>query len=179
MCAARWPICLSFLAITSALGAQEPQRRRILPEVRADVVTGDVVSAQMAAGVHITSGTYVRVALLGGYGRSWKDEQHGASYRLEVDGRFHLDPLRTTRFGLYGIGGIVTSHDPFDDWQSRLVLGAGVELPAYARATLAAGNRISGPALIEEHASTTVLLPGDRLEVDVYGNLIIKVAGGR
>src|SRR6476659_1196962 len=51
--------------------------------------------------------------------------------------------------------------------------------PTYARAALAAGNRIKGPALIEEHASTTVLLPGDRLEVDGYGNLMIKVAGGR
>ncbi len=51
--------------------------------------------------------------------------------------------------------------------------------PTYARAALAAGNRIRGPALIEEHASTTVLLPGDRLEVDVYGNLIIKVGGGQ
>jgi N-methylhydantoinase A len=51
--------------------------------------------------------------------------------------------------------------------------------PTYARAALAAGNRIKGPALIEEHASTTVLLPGDRLEVDAYGNLMIKVAGGR
>jgi N-methylhydantoinase A len=51
--------------------------------------------------------------------------------------------------------------------------------PTYARAALKAGNRIGGPALVEEHASTTVLLPGDRLEVDAYGNLVIKVAGGR
>jgi N-methylhydantoinase A len=51
--------------------------------------------------------------------------------------------------------------------------------PTYARAALTAGNRITGPALIEEHASTTVLLPGDRLEVDPYGHLTIKVAGGR
>jgi N-methylhydantoinase A len=51
--------------------------------------------------------------------------------------------------------------------------------PTYARAALAAGNRINGPALIEEHASTTVLDPGDRLEVDPHGNLVIKVAGGR
>jgi N-methylhydantoinase A len=51
--------------------------------------------------------------------------------------------------------------------------------PTYARAALTAGNRIIGPALIEEHASTTVLLPGDRLEVDPYGHLTIKVAGGR
>ena len=42
-----------------------------------------------------------------------------------------------------------------------------------------AGNRIAGPALIEEHASTTVLLPGDTLEVDAYGHLVIKVAGDR
>jgi N-methylhydantoinase A len=41
------------------------------------------------------------------------------------------------------------------------------------------GNRITGPALIEEHASTTVLGPGDRLEVDSHGNLLIAVAGGR
>ncbi len=51
--------------------------------------------------------------------------------------------------------------------------------PTYLRAALAAGNRITGPALIEEHASTTVLLPGDRLEVGAYGHLMIKVAGGR
>ena len=51
--------------------------------------------------------------------------------------------------------------------------------PTYARSALTAGNRITGPALIEEHASTTVLLPGDRLEVDRYGHLMIKVAGSR
>jgi N-methylhydantoinase A len=51
--------------------------------------------------------------------------------------------------------------------------------PTYARAALAAGNRISGPALIEEHASTTVLWPGDKLAVDRYRNLLITVAGGR
>ena len=30
-------------------------------------------------------------------------------------------------------------------------------------------------ALIEEHASTTVLMPGDRMTVDAYGNLVIAV----
>ena len=47
----------------------------------------------------------------------------------------------------------------------------------YRRAELLSGNRIGGPALIEEHASTTVLMPGDRMTVDDYGNLIIQVAG--
>ena len=51
--------------------------------------------------------------------------------------------------------------------------------PTYKRAELLAGNRISGPALIEEHASTTVLMPRDRMTVDAYGNLVIKVAGAK
>jgi N-methylhydantoinase A len=49
--------------------------------------------------------------------------------------------------------------------------------PTYDRDALAAGNRIAGPALVEEHASTTVLMPGDRLEVDGFGNLRIEVGG--
>ncbi len=46
----------------------------------------------------------------------------------------------------------------------------------FDRARLLAGNRIAGPALIEEHASTTVVHPGDVLEVDDYGNLVIEIA---
>jgi N-methylhydantoinase A len=49
------------------------------------------------------------------------------------------------------------------------------DTPAYARSELKAGNRIAGPALVEEHASTTVLLPGDRMRVDGFGNLVIEV----
>jgi N-methylhydantoinase A len=53
------------------------------------------------------------------------------------------------------------------------------DAPTYRRSELRAGNRIAGPALIEEHASTTVLMPGDRMAVDAYGNLVIAVAGAR
>jgi N-methylhydantoinase A len=34
---------------------------------------------------------------------------------------------------------------------------------------------IEGPALVEEYASTTVVLPGDKLSVSPFGDLIIKV----
>jgi N-methylhydantoinase A len=54
-----------------------------------------------------------------------------------------------------------------------------VETPSYARAALRAGNRIEGPAVVEEHASTTVLLPGDSLTVDGYGNLVITIGSAR
>lgn len=52
-----------------------------------------------------------------------------------------------------------------------------VDTATWDRAELLAGNFIEGPALIEEHASTTVLHPGDTLEVDAFGNLIISVGG--
>ena len=41
--------------------------------------------------------------------------------------------------------------------------------------SLAAGNRIAGPALIEEHASTTVVHPQDVVTVDAFGNLRIEI----
>jgi N-methylhydantoinase A len=48
-----------------------------------------------------------------------------------------------------------------------------VETPTYDRAHLVAANTIKGPALIEEYASTTVMHPGDVLDVDGLGNLVI------
>ncbi len=52
---------------------------------------------------------------------------------------------------------------------------AAMRTPIFIRELLKAGNKITGPALIEEHASTTVVFPGDRLAVDPYGNLIIDI----
>ena len=54
-------------------------------------------------------------------------------------------------------------------------VGAAVSTPIFQRERLLAGNKISGPALVEEHASTTVVLPGDHLEVDRFGNLVIAI----
>jgi N-methylhydantoinase A len=51
--------------------------------------------------------------------------------------------------------------------------------PTYHRSSLLAGNKIRGPALVEEHASTTVLMSGDVMTVDPFGNLLIAVAGAR
>lgn len=55
------------------------------------------------------------------------------------------------------------------------VNGSWQETRSYARSGLKAGNRIVGPALVIEHASTTVAMPGDQLEVDEFGNLVIEV----
>lgn len=50
-----------------------------------------------------------------------------------------------------------------------------VTTPVYDRTRLLSGNRIIGPALIEEYASTTVIGCGDELEVNEFGDLIITI----
>jgi N-methylhydantoinase A len=52
--------------------------------------------------------------------------------------------------------------------------GAFYHTPIYDRATLPAGFRIHGPAVVEEFGSTTVVFPGQRLEVDERGILIVQ-----
>lgn len=47
--------------------------------------------------------------------------------------------------------------------------------PVYERAGLAPKATVRGPAIIEEPAATTVVFPGQRVEVDGFGNLIIEV----
>jgi N-methylhydantoinase A len=50
------------------------------------------------------------------------------------------------------------------------------ETPIYQRAALPAGFRLAGPAVIEEFGSTTVVFPGQQLNVDEYGILIVRGA---
>jgi hypothetical protein len=134
---------IALCVVPGSLPAQAVPRR-ILPELRADASFGDVDAVQFGGGFHVNSGTYLRLALLAGAGRAWMDQDQSDSYRFEVQGRFHLDPLRDARLGLYGIGGVMTTHDRFRDWQSRLVVGAGVELPAHGRATFAVEAALAG-----------------------------------
>ncbi|HLQ34027.1 MAG TPA: hydantoinase/oxoprolinase family protein [Chloroflexota bacterium] len=59
----------------------------------------------------------------------------------------------------------------YADAESRAVSCA-----LYDRRELLAGNVIHGPAVIEEPASSTLLAPGDRAEVNEYGHLVIELA---
>jgi N-methylhydantoinase A len=58
----------------------------------------------------------------------------------------------------------------FDGW---------LDCPLYARERLATGNRLSGPAIIEQVDSTIVIHPGHEAHVDRFGNVIIEVAPER
>lgn len=48
------------------------------------------------------------------------------------------------------------------------------DTPVCQREKLGSGARIDGPAIVEEEAASTVAAKGQRITVDVYGNLIIE-----
>jgi N-methylhydantoinase A len=52
-----------------------------------------------------------------------------------------------------------------------------VECPVYPRTGLSAGVAVAGPAIIQEHGTTTVLFAEDRMKVAPSGELIVSVGG--
>jgi len=58
------------------------------------------------------------------------------------------------------------------------LLGDALEYRVYQRERLGAGERIDGPAVVEEAGTTTVIEPGDVLTVEDHGCLVIDVAKG-
>jgi N-methylhydantoinase A len=112
------------------------------------------------------------------------DEVHEVRYGTSAPGEAaEIVSLRSTVTGLMGkpvldripAGEVTPEPESVTGRRNVYFSEAGrfLETPVYRRDRLLAGNRIEGPVLIEEHASTTVVLPGDRLEVDAYGNLVI------
>ncbi len=93
------------------------------------------------------------------------------TYRVEALGerpKINLSPRQTT-----GSNSQVQVRD------SRQVyfgqdLGGWITCDIYWRDDLSPGNKISGPAMIEQMDTTTIILPGHSAEIDEYLNLIIN-----
>jgi N-methylhydantoinase A len=112
------------------------------------------------------------------------DEMHAQRYGTSAPSeRAEIVSLRATVAGVMRkpphekiAGGDAAPSSAAHTGKRRVFFGKGfIDTPTFARAHLLAGNRIEGPALIEEHASTTVVLPGATAEVDAFGNLLIAV----
>ncbi|MPN10334.1 hypothetical protein SDC9_157629 [bioreactor metagenome] len=52
-----------------------------------------------------------------------------------------------------------------------------LDTPVYNRYGLGSGAKFSGPVVIEEKTSSTVVYPGQNVTVDEYGNLIVTEEG--
>jgi N-methylhydantoinase A len=56
----------------------------------------------------------------------------------------------------------------------RVHLEGGFDAPVFARAALGAGARITGPAIVEQPDTTTLVLPGWNVEVDGHGSMTLR-----
>jgi len=50
-----------------------------------------------------------------------------------------------------------------------------VDCPIYLRTGFRAGDRLEGPAVVEEVGATILVYPGDRMQVNEFGHLVIAV----
>jgi N-methylhydantoinase A len=50
------------------------------------------------------------------------------------------------------------------------------ETPVFERSTLPAGASLAGPAIVEEPMATTVVHPGETVDVDKFGNLLLRTS---
>ena len=64
--------------------------------------------------------------------------------------------------------------DPPRGTRPLIVGGIVEEAPVFDRASLTQEQSYSGPALVEEPTATTLVLPGQRLNVDPFGSLVIE-----
>ena len=106
---------------------------------------------------------------------------HEQLYTFRLSSPIEIVNFRLTGFGPVSkpeLGRISSDGDPgralkgtrevdFDElgWQ---------EAHIYERDRLPAGAQLDGPAVIEEPAASTVVFPGQRLQVDEYGNLFVE-----
>jgi len=58
-------------------------------------------------------------------------------------------------------------------------LGGFVPTPVYRRELLRPGNRVEGHAIIEAADTTMLIHPGQRADVDAWGNILLDTTGGR
>jgi N-methylhydantoinase A len=103
---------------------------------------------------------------------------------------FHnpADPVEIVNFRLLAVGRLRQPATPPAAPRQGAAAKAGGErnvwftaeqaqaTPVYDRAALLPGDAITGPAVIEQLDSTTLLFPGDRATVDPYLNLIVELA---
>jgi len=64
---------------------------------------------------------------------------------------------------------------PYERRRVRLDGTSHPDVPTYRRDALRAGHRITGPAVVDQLDSTSLILPGQAAEVDRHGNLIIRL----
>ena len=104
------------------------------------------------------------------YGFSNNDEQiEVVNIRLTAKGQLDVVPAQKNKRSL------TKNLEPIGSRMVWFKHSRAVKTPIYQRKNLGIGAKISGPAIIEQFDSTTVIFPGDELHIDRALNLIIDI----
>ena len=114
------------------------------------------------------------------------ERRYGYSYRRATEpGATGRQTMEWVNLRVTGIGPIVRpklrERPPGDGRPARALTGTRTvifaerpfECPVYERTLLEPGDTLNGPVIIEEYGATTVAYPGQRIEADRFGNLIL------
>jgi hypothetical protein len=104
-------------------------------EARIETLISRTTAVHAAVGANVIAGTYMRFAILGAAGARNVAGEWRPSGRVDLVGRFHVDPHRQFSRGLYVVGGASALLDDGVHTRIRAMVGAGIESRA-----LGAGN---------------------------------------
>jgi hypothetical protein len=136
---ARTPAGLTFVAFafTLAGSAQAQVFRDSTPKLRIegriDALISDRPTTELGAGIFVPLGTYVRAGVVGGLGAITNPV--GLAGRVELVGRFLLDPLYEHRWAPYVAGGLGLRSDYAAPARPYLLAVLGIEGPRWGHVT--------------------------------------------
>lgn len=109
------------------------------------------------------------------YGYSYQGVQQVELVNLRVAGIGKMPDVTIRRVPPSGgSGGAVTGQRPV-----YFVESGWLETPVYDRKGLGMGDAFEGPAIVTQYDSTIVILAGQRVSIDGYGNLVIDTQASR
>ena len=111
------------------------------------------------------------------------DEHHEVAYGYSME-----DPVEVTGYRIRAVGTLEKPKRPVLELAGEDAVAARIgsrsafhresggrfDWSVYSRAKLRAGNRLRGPAIVEESSATTVVAPDHELSIDELGNLVIE-----
>jgi N-methylhydantoinase A len=139
-------------------------------EVRIDVPPGDATMAAVRAMTDTFHSEHERI-----YGYSYQGQQLCEIVNLRVSAIGLVDRPRLQSTPTKAEESTLAATPVAQSQRSVYLVREGfVEVPVYSRDDLSAGHSLSGPSVIEEYGSTSIVPAGWSLEVDGWRNVILR-----
>ena len=122
----RWLAGALLVALATRVPAQSP--RAIRTELRVDGL-GDPATLQLGGGLARPVSTYARLAVVAAAGPAWQRGDQTVAGRVDLLGRFVVDPFNESKLGVYAGGGLSLRYDDDSEWRPLLVVTFGMEGP--------------------------------------------------